>query len=74
MLVILAQGRTALCEHAPGLDELHHIGHARQGLEVGHHEWLEALGVGAHAGGVGVHHVQVGAHVGANELRRGWVS
>ena len=51
-------------QHAPGLDELHHVGHARQGLEVGHYEWLEALGGGAHAGRVGVHHIQVGAHVG----------
>lgn len=62
---ILAGRRDGLLQHALGFDEGDHLGKARQGFEVGHHKRLEhPLAVGAHAGGVGVHHIQIGAHVG----------
>ena len=47
-------------QHAFGLDERHHLGQPCFGFQVGHHKGFEAFGRGAHAGGVGVHHVQVG--------------
>lgn len=51
-------------EHAAGLYEADDFGQAVLGFEVGHGKRFEALGGGAHAGRVGVHHIQVGAHVG----------
>ena len=47
-----------------GFDVGDDFGEAALGFEIGHDERLEAFGGGAHAGGVGVHDVQVGAHVG----------
>ena len=62
---ILADCGCWFLQHAPRLDELDHLGHACLGFEVGHHEGFQvSLGAGAHAGGVGVQHVQVGADVG----------
>ena len=52
-----------LREHALGFDVVDDFGQSGLGFEVGHDEGFEAFGGGAHAGGVGVHHVQVGAHV-----------
>ena len=46
-----------------GFDVGDDFGQACLGFEVGHDEGFEAFGGGAHAGGVGVHHVEVGAHV-----------
>jgi len=47
-----------------GFDVSDDVGQAGLGFEVGHDEGFEAFGSGAHAGGVGVHHVEVGADVG----------
>ncbi len=51
-------------EHALGFDVGDDVGQAGLGFEVGHDKGFEAFGGGAHAGGVGVHHVEVGAHMG----------
>ena len=55
-------------EQAALLDKSHDLVQARLCLEVGHHEGLEALRCLAHALGVGAHHIQVGAHVGARSV------
>ena len=47
-----------------GFDVGDDFGEAGLGFEVGHDEGFEAFGGGAHAGGVGVHHVEVGADIG----------
>ncbi|MEY3887393.1 MAG: hypothetical protein RL650_1485 [Pseudomonadota bacterium] len=47
-----------------GFDVGNDVCQAGLGFEVGHDEGFEAFGGGAHAGGVGVHHGQVGADVG----------
>ena len=47
-----------------GFDVGDDFGQAGLGFEVGHDEGFEAFGGGAHAGGVGVHHIEVGADVG----------
>ena len=46
-----------LNEHALGFDVSDDVGQAGLGFEVGHDEGFEAFGGGAHAGGVGMHHV-----------------
>ena len=51
-------------EHALGFDVGDDFGQAGLGFEVGHDEGFEAFGGGAHAGGVGMHHIEVGADVG----------
>ena len=47
-----------------GFDVGDDFGEAGLGFEVGHDEGFEAFGGGAHAGGVGMHHVEVGADIG----------
>ena len=53
----MGAGGLGRLEHALGFDEGDHVLQTGQVFQVGHHKGLQAFGGGAHARGVGVHHV-----------------
>ena len=55
-LAVFVRLAEALNQHAFGLNELHHRLQTFPRAQVGHHERFQAVCVGAHADGVGLHY------------------